>query len=140
MKRIYLDASSIIYLVEGLAPFHQLTTERVLAHRAARESEIVTSRLSRLECRVKPLRADNGELLNLYDAFFAKRDIRLVDVRADIIERATALRARHGFATPDALYLATAIAENADTVLTGDANWQRCTDIQVEVIKPTTPT
>ena len=28
--------------------------------------------------------------------------------------------------------------QNADTALTGDANWQRCTEIAVEVIKPAT--
>jgi len=132
VKRIYLDASFIIYLVELNADFHTVAKQRFLAHRT--DSEALTSRLSRLECRVKPLRDNNQQGLTLFDTFFAKRDFRLVEVSASVIERATELRARYGLETPDALHIATAIQERADLVLTGDTELARCTEITVDVV------
>ena len=50
--------------------------------------------------RLVALRKDAG----LFDAFFAKRDLRVIEVSASVIERATELRARYGLKTPDALH------------------------------------
>lgn len=137
MKRLYLDASCIIYLTEGSSAFTTPTRERIIAHLNASTSRLVTSRLSRLECRVQPLREQNAAALADYDDFFGGERLDVIDVNAAVIERATDLRARYSFKTPDALHLATAIVQNADAVLTGDATWQRCTEIPVEIIKPT---
>jgi predicted nucleic acid-binding protein len=52
-----------------------------------------------------------------------------------VLERATDLRARYGFKTPDAIHLATAIEEHVDLFLTGDTALARCREVQVEVIK-----
>ena len=68
---------------------------------------MATSKLSRLECRVKPLRENNTSLLALYDAFFTSSEIELFDLTADVIEKATDLRASLNFKTPDSLHLAT---------------------------------
>jgi predicted nucleic acid-binding protein len=94
----------------------------------------VTSRLSRLECRSKPLRDRNAALLAQYDAALATT--RIVDVSAAIIERATEMRARYGFRSPDAIHLATAIDEGADVFVTGDAALGRCAEIIVDVLSP----
>jgi hypothetical protein len=59
---------------------------------------LVTSRISRLECRSKPLRDGDVALLALYDAAFAKT--RFVEVTAAIIDRATEIRARYGLRIP----------------------------------------
>ena len=47
-----------------------------------------------------------------------------------------ALRARHGFKTPDAIHRATAIEAGAEAFLTGDAGLATCTDVSVEVFSP----
>ena len=60
--------------------------------------------------------------------------IRHAEISAAIIDRATELRARHNFKTPDAIHLATAIEEKADAFLTGDAALARCSEIQIDVI------
>ena len=96
---------------------------------------LMTSRISRLECRSKPTRDRDAALLARYDAAFART--RIVDVTAPIIERATELRARYGFRSPDAIHLATAINEGADVFITGDAALARCTEIAVDVLTPT---
>ena len=134
LSRIYLDASCIIYLIEAADPFHAAVVARLAHHRADPSASVVTSRLSRLECRTRPLREGNSDVLEAYDAFFSADQLVLAEVDRLVIERATALRARHGFKTPDAIHLATAIGEGARVFLTGDAALARCDDIEVEIV------
>ena len=135
MSRVYLDASAIIYFVEAEALFHAAAVQSVGRFRGDPESRLVTSRLSRLECRVKPVRDSNKELLAKYDAFFKRRRLIVGDVTAAVIERATDLRVWHRFRTPDAIHLATAIEEHADVFLTGDDDLKRCTEVKVETLQ-----
>ena len=75
-----------------------------------------------------------AHLLEAYEAFFNKRDVRLLDVTPPVIERATDLRVKYNLKTPDALHVATAILNNADVALTGDKDWAKCPDLAVEVV------
>lgn len=136
MNRLYLDACSIIYLVETASPFHKKVVARLLAHGADPDARLLTSRLSRLECRVRPLRDGNVALLSSYEAFFSASRLLLVEVTPAILERATELRAQHGFRTPDAIHLASALEERADAFLTGDSSLARCPGLRVEVLQP----
>lgn len=95
---------------------------------------LATSRLSRLECRCKPLRAGDAVLLALYEAFFLGPEMQLLDITADVVEKATELRANLNFKTPDALHLATAILGKATAFLTGDRILARCGEIPVEIL------
>ena len=61
----------------------------------------------------------------------------MLPVSEQIIDRATELRARHGFKTPDAIHLATALESSAAEFWTVDAALSRCTDIAVSVLLPT---
>ena len=56
------------------------------------------------------------------------------EVTAVVIERATDLRVRYSFKTPDAIHLATAIEGQADLFLTGDKALARCDQVNVEVL------
>jgi len=78
------------------------------------------------------MRDRDAALLARYDASFA--NARVVEVTAAIVERATELRARYGFRSPDAIHLATAIDARVDVFLTGDASLARCTDVTVDVV------
>lgn len=131
---LYIDTCRIIYLIEASSPFHAAVAQRLTAYRATPNATLVTSRLARLECRTKPLRDNDPVLLQRYETFFRAQRFRLLEVSPTVIERATELRARYGFKTPDALHLATAIVEAVDVVLTGDRRLERCTDIPIEVI------
>jgi len=134
VSRVYLDASCIIYLIEAASPFHSAVVARLTRHRTDPSAAVVTSRLSRLECRTRPLREGNSTLLLAYDAFFSSGRLILVEINAPVIERATDLRAGRGFKTPDAIHLATAIHEGASVFLTGDATLARCPEVNVEVL------
>lgn len=132
--RLYLDASAIIYGIEGAPALRNILIAR-LAHAEEMEGGIVfTSRLSRLECRVKPLRDRDAELLKKYDEFFTRGRLAVVEISAPIVEKATELRAGYGFKTPDAIHLATAIAQQADLFITGDAALTRCVELTVDVL------
>jgi predicted nucleic acid-binding protein len=136
MNRVYLDACLIIYLVETASPFHESAAKLVARFRSQDpKRRIITSRLSRIECRTLPLRNGNCDLLQRYDAFFEQIHLVVADVSHHIIERATDLRARYGFRTPDAIHLATALDEGADVFLTGDEGLARCAEITVEMLR-----
>lgn len=134
MSRPYLDSCCIIYLVEATSPFHSASAARLTPDRADPASLLITSRLSRLECRTRPVRDGNAALLGAYEAFFSASRLLVSELSAAVIERATDLRARYRFRTPDALHLATAIQETADVFLTGDAALARCAEVRVEVL------
>jgi len=135
MSRIYLDACSIIYLVEAESPFHEVVVRRLLQHQAEPASQLMTSRLSYLECRTRPVRENDRKLLAAYDKLFGANRMLIVEITAEIVASATTLRARYGFKTPDAIHLASAIGEKADVFLTGDSSLSRCPDIAVEVLE-----
>ncbi len=136
MTRIALDASTLIYFVEGSDTLRERIARRLDVVRAAPAGQLVASRLARLECRVKPLRNNNPILLSEYDAVFGAGRFLLLDVTAAVLDRATDLRSRHGFKVPDAIHLASAIEASAEAFLTGDAGLAKCPDLNVEVIAP----
>lgn len=134
--RLYLDSSAIIYARESSPAARAQVIERVLAACFSPDGVVITSTLARLECRVRPLRERDTGLLAEYDAIFKRFDLVVLDITRDVIERATLLRATHGFKTPDAIHLATAFVAHADVFLTGDAALQRCPGIHIEIVKP----
>lgn len=130
---IYLDANVVIRLIEGEPVTRAPLETRLLPYRGSSQS-LLTSRLTRLECRVKPLRESNTTLLGVYEAFFAGAEVSVLELTAAVVEKATEIRAAHKFKTPDALHLAAAIVSGASAFLTGDRDLTRCTEIPVEVL------
>jgi predicted nucleic acid-binding protein len=135
MSRIYLDACCIIYLVEAESPFHAVVVRRLLQHQTDPASRLLTSRLSCLECRTRPVRDNDRRLLAAYDKLFGANRMSIVEITAEVVASATSLRAGYGFKTPDAIHLASAIEEKADVFLTGDSSLARCTEIPVEILE-----
>ena len=130
---IYADANVLIRLLEGDAATRAPLEARLLPLRGTGRS-LLTSRLSRLECRVKPLRAGDAALLALYDAFFAGAEVELLELTDAVVDKATELRATLNVKTPDALHLASGILAGATAFLTGDRTLSRCTELPVEVL------
>ena len=64
--RLYLDAAPVIYTIEQVP----LYGDAVDARLSATEVVQVISDLTRMECRVKPLRDGNSVLLKDYDDYF----------------------------------------------------------------------
>ena len=99
--------------------------------------DVVVSRLSVLECRVKPLRDGDLALLKMYDDFFAA--IHIVELSAEVVDKATELRVRHGLKTPDALQAASALTLPGDAFfVTADVGFARVLGLEVRLIRPIT--
>lgn len=92
------------------------------------------SELSRLECRVKPLRDGEPALLAAFDSYFADIIAQVIPLSHSVIDLATDLRARYNFRTPDAIHLASAISGQCDLFLTNDLYLERCQEIPIELI------
>jgi predicted nucleic acid-binding protein len=61
------------------------------------------------------------------------------DLTAAVVDRATELRAKYGFKSPDALHLASAVECGAAAFWTGDASLARCGEVAVVMISASTP-
>jgi uncharacterized protein len=126
----YLDANVIIRLLEADAPARQTLT----ASLQGTPGGFVTSELSRLECRCRPMKLGDLALLKLYDAFFSSADLRLVPMDRSVIDKATELRATTRLRTPDALHLAAALIGHAACFYTGDLHFQGITQIPIQIL------
>jgi hypothetical protein len=94
--RIYLDAAHVIYTVQQVAPYAAAVDARLSAPGVVP----VASDLTRLECRIKPLKLGDGALLRDCDDYFAAAVGEIVPLSRLVVDRATEIRARYGFKTP----------------------------------------
>ena len=130
--RFYLDSAPVIYSVEQVPVYAAVVDSRLSAQAVVR----VASDLTRLECRVKPLREGNADLLQDYDDYFDQTVAEIVALSREVIDHATEIRAQYRFRTPDAIHLAAAVAGNCDVFLTNDYRLAAFPGIAVEVIQP----
>jgi predicted nucleic acid-binding protein len=119
--------------------FRTQVIDRIRRAESSESGVILTSVLSRLECRVKPVREGDQRLLKSYERFFSHPQLQLLDISRAVVDLATRLRAEHGFKTPDAIQLASAIDAAGDLFLSGDAALARCTEIKVEILQQDRP-
>ena len=130
--RLYLDAAPVIYMVEQVAPYAAAVEARL----SGAELIQVISDLTRMECRVKPLRDGNSDLLKDYDNYFEGAIAEIVALSREVMDRATAIRAQYGFKTPDAIHLAAAVISGCHVYFTNDHRLDSFPDIAVEVVRP----
>lgn len=131
-----LDANALIYLIEGAKPLRKRVRDE-LQRLAANDASLLLamSALSRLECRVGPMRAEDSQLLADYDAFFARPDLILVPLSTAVVDLATAIRARHGLKTPDALQAACCLQLGDEHLfLTGDKSFRRVAGLHTRIL------
>lgn len=130
---IYCDSVILIYLLDTVGPFNVRAAARMAAMRAASDT-VAFSDLTRLECRIKPLKLGATTILADFDAFFTRPDVHLVPITTAVFDRATVIRARHNFKLGDSLHLAAAVEAGCDSFLTNDHRLASFTDIPVEVL------
>ncbi len=130
--RIYLDSAVVIYTVEQVPPFAALVDSRL----SERNVVTVASDLTRLECRVKPLRDENVAVLRDFADYFEGAVEIMVSLSREVIDLATGIRARYGFKTPDAIHLAAAVWSQCEVFLTNDHRLDRFGELAVEVLLP----
>lgn len=131
---LFLDACAVIYLIEAEGRFHAsvVHTLRELRERFP-GARLAVSRLSVIECLVKPTRDGAAALVMAYRGFFAAPDLHMIELDAGVVDLALTLRARHGLRTPDALQAASALTLPADgrRFLTNDRRFARVAALDV---------
>jgi predicted nucleic acid-binding protein len=134
--KLYLDANVIIYAHEASLALRNAVMQRLVDWCRRPDGNLVTSLFARLECKVVPLRNADAALLADYDRFFRGDAVEIVEITRDIIDLAAMLRAQHGFRSPDAIYLATALHLGVDLFLTADKALKKCPGLNVDVLAP----
>ena len=132
---LFLDACALIYRFEG-APQFRSATQKLIAQLTTEQPLLVlaVSRLSVLECRVKPLREGNTAVLKRYDDFFGA--VHIVELNPVVVDLATGLRVQHGLKTPDALQAASALTGSGPTVfVSADTVFSKVTGLDVRLIR-----
>lgn len=112
---VFLDACTLIYRLEGSRPFRSAVTQ-ALAQLASEHPgmTLVVSRLSVLDCKAKPMRDGNTQLLKRYGDFFSA--VQIAELSPQVVDLATELRAKTPLKTPDALQAACALMLPDSTV------------------------
>ena len=137
---VFLDASALIYLIEGAQPFAaRVRSELAGTLQRHPDLSLAVSRLSWLECRVQPVRDKKLTVLADYDAFFSRPDLLWVELSREVVEAATAIRAKHGLRTPDALQAASCIqlaAQRGSSHLffTGDTGFKKVIGLRTRLV------
>ena len=96
---IYCDSVILIYWLDQVGPWQQRAEARMQALLAAGD-HVAISDLTRLECRVGPLKRKDTAILAVFDAFFARPEVQLLPLTAAVFDRAAQLRADLNFKTP----------------------------------------
>ena len=131
---IYADSGIVMRWVEGAEHVRE-PVERRWRELPPADRMFVTSRIARLECRCKPLRNHQDDLLHLYDIFFAGKEVEIREIDAAVVEKATELRAVVGLKTPDAIHAATAVLSGVASFWTTDRRLSKCPGLTVEVFE-----
>jgi len=126
MAKVYLDSCVIIYLIQG--PESLSNAVRSAFQDQEEPLQVAISDLTRLECRVWPLRENAAQLLGQFDELFASQDVEKIPIQTETFDLATEVRARHGTKTPDSLHLAAAILGACTEFWTNDHRLRAATE------------
>ncbi len=134
--RLFFDACIVIYQVEAADPFYSRMAQAVAAvSKAHGRLRYAISRLSLLECLVRPLRDKDAATISRYEEFFSAADLEIVELTPRVIDLATRLRAAHGSRTPDAIQAACALSLPGRTIfMTGDTSFRKIEGLEVLIV------
>lgn len=124
-KKVGLDSSILIYHLEDLMPYAELT-ELVFSLLARGELSGVISTISVTELLVKPFASGKeGEVMACERFLRELPHTTIVAPDYEIAKGAARLRGAYGLRTPDAILLSTALREGAKAFLTNDEGLKR---------------
>ena len=131
---IAVDTPVFIYHFEDNPHYRNLTLSLFEAIETG-ACNAVTSVLSRLEILVRPLQENRPDIADSYrlliDTF---PNLSQLSIDQEIADRAAALRASLGLATPDSIHLACALTAGATLLVTNDADFSKGEIDDLEVL------
>ncbi|OPJ64019.1 type II toxin-antitoxin system VapC family toxin [Clostridium oryzae] len=133
-QRILIDTNLFIYLMEKHPQYFQVARE-IFEQIEKGQVYGITSILVLTELLTKPLKDNNENLARSYKAAistFPNLSVKHID--SNICITAAELRAKYGFKTPDAIFIATAIEEGAEVFITNDIRLRNMAEINCIII------
>lgn len=122
--RVLLDSMALIYFFERHPSYGALAREILERIAAGRLSAVLTT-LALTEVLVTEYRRSSADAQGLRRAITSLPNLELVPVTASLADTAARLRAAHSLATPDAIHVATALAEGATWIVSNDRRLKR---------------
>jgi len=134
-QRVYLDSNIFIYGLENVADFGEIS-KAILEKLDNHVFFGVSSELTLAECLSKPkISSAFEDSLTIYSgALQNRRSFSLVPVSKNILIDSAKLRARKGYKLPDAIHMATALAEKCNFFLTNDKRFGKTSGIQTIIL------
>ncbi len=124
---LLVDSSPIIYTLEGSEFAARF---RPIFQRHARgELRLAVTTVTIAEVLIGPIKAGEEALARRYRAVLQAWQV--VDLNSDIAESAARLRATYRLKLPDAIQLASALAINADALITHDRDFSKIHGIRI---------
>lgn len=125
---VLVDTAPIVYCLEG-HPKYASRFQPLFERQAAGEILFAVATMTIAEVLTGPLGAGEETLAKRYRA--AMESWRVVVLSADIAESAARIRASLKLKLPDAIQVASAIAVNADALVTHDRDFSRVKALRV---------
>lgn len=125
---LLVDAAPIIYTLEA----HERFAERfapLFERHAEGELVLAVTTVTIAEVLTGPLRAGEEALARRYRV--ALEAWQVVDLTSEIAESAARLRGQYGLKLPDAIQLASALAINADALVTHDRDFGKVRGLRI---------
>lgn len=124
-RKVGLDTSTLIYHLEDVRPYAELT-EAAFAAIAEGSPAAILSTISVTELFVQPLTEERGDRVLACERFvLSLPNTTLIAPSYPIAKEAARLRAAYGIRTPDALLVATTLAEQGEAFITNDRGLRR---------------
>jgi predicted nucleic acid-binding protein len=121
LKKIGLDTSILIYHLEDIGPYADLT-EAAFSAIAEGLPRAVISTISITELLVQPFAKGEEDRITIFEQFILSLpNTDLIPPTYGIAKEAARLRAKYAIRTPDALLISTALSEKAEVFLTNDS-------------------
>jgi predicted nucleic acid-binding protein len=132
IHHLAIETAPYIYFVEN-HPIYAEKVEVIFEIVETQAIDITTSVMTLTETLMKPLQANDQQLIDTYNNLLTQ-NVRLVPITAAIARLAAELRARYNLRTPDALHIATAIDAGCDAFLTNDFTLKRVQELTILVL------
>jgi predicted nucleic acid-binding protein len=136
INTIFIDTAPIIYYIEANPQFGSLAKEVVDSFQSGRLTAF-SSVITLTEVLPKPIEIGDERLARKFADFLKYgRNLRLIEISADISERAGKLRGQYSdLRAIDAIQISAAIDAGADAFITNDKKLKQIKGLKVLVLK-----
>ena len=134
-RKVGVDTAAFIYHFEEnerYLPFTNVLFEMI----ETGEVKAVTSTITLMEVLVKPKRVGNERAAEEYKFILQTfPNLEIIQVDAEVAEKAAEIRARYGVRPPDALQVAASLRSNAEAFITNDRRLKKIKEIEIIVME-----